>query len=119
MAQRLQQEEHKVHVIAPPRMGGAKLNILYTVGDVPISVPQKGIQTQPPPPTPTENSCPAPLTRTLSADQPPVQTPPHSAHKDIRSNSEVNGDNSSRPELTKQSSYAKTTDTLYEEHERY
>ncbi len=33
---RLQQEEHRVHVIAPPRMGGAKLNIIYTVGDVPI-----------------------------------------------------------------------------------
>jgi len=30
-------------VIAPPRMGGAKLNIIYTVGDVPILAPNRGI----------------------------------------------------------------------------
>lgn len=31
-----QQQEARIHVCAPPRMGGAKLNIIYTVGDVPI-----------------------------------------------------------------------------------
>ncbi|XP_054166943.1 uncharacterized protein LOC128964375 [Oppia nitens] len=50
MAQRLQQEEHKMHVIAPPRMGGAKLNIFYTVGDVPIVVPTRGLPTSIPTP---------------------------------------------------------------------
>lgn len=30
------QQESRVHVCAPPKMGGAKLNIIYTVGDVPI-----------------------------------------------------------------------------------
>lgn len=35
--ERLKEEEMRVHVIAPPKMGGAKLNILYTVGDVPLA----------------------------------------------------------------------------------
>lgn len=34
---RLNDEEQRVHVIAPPKMGGAKLNIIYSVGDVPLS----------------------------------------------------------------------------------
>lgn len=34
---RLREEEQRVHVIAPPKMGGAKLNIIYSVGDVPLS----------------------------------------------------------------------------------
>ena len=34
---RLKEEEQRVHVIAPPKMGGAKLNIIYTVGDVPLA----------------------------------------------------------------------------------
>ncbi|KPM06573.1 hypothetical protein QR98_0050500 [Sarcoptes scabiei] len=33
---RLNDEEQRVHVIAPPKMGGAKLNIIYSVGDVPL-----------------------------------------------------------------------------------
>lgn len=133
LAQRLGQEEHKVHVIAPPRMGGAKLNILYTVGDVPISVPQKGVQPPSQPlQSPTKNSCPAPLTRALSADTP--QTPPHSAlpsaHKNSSSVSAVDvlavdpspaRDQSAASQITQHSSaaYVKTTDTLYEEQERF
>lgn len=35
--ERLREEEQRVHVIAPPKMGGAKLNIIYTVGDVPLA----------------------------------------------------------------------------------
>jgi hypothetical protein len=125
LAQRLQQEEHKVHVIAPPRMGGAKLNILYTVGDVPISVPQKGVKQ----PLTSGNTCQQPLTRALSADCQPVHittTPPNSAHhKDSHNSSlsEISKDSPARPEPTvtaaQHSSYAKTTDTLYEEHERF
>lgn len=34
---RLNEEEQRVHVIAPPKMGGAKLNIIYSVGDVPLA----------------------------------------------------------------------------------
>lgn len=34
---KLREEEQRVHVIAPPKMGGAKLNIIYTVGDVPLA----------------------------------------------------------------------------------
>lgn len=30
-------EEHAVTTVAPPKMGGAKLNIRYTVGDVPLA----------------------------------------------------------------------------------
>lgn len=34
---RLKEEEHAVTTVAPPKMGGAKLNIRYTVGDVPLA----------------------------------------------------------------------------------
>ena len=40
--ERLKEEEQRVHVIAPPKMGGAKLNIIYTVGDVPLARDNSG-----------------------------------------------------------------------------
>ena len=118
LAQRLHQEEHKVHVIAPPRMGGAKLNILYTVGDVPITVPTKGIIT---PQLSTEKSCPQRMT--TANDSPTAtattETPQNIAHKNNSKSGGNCGDLSPNYELPEPPNYAKTTETLFEEQEKY
>ena len=126
LAARVQQEEHKVHVIAPPKMGGAKLNILYTVGDVPITVPTKGITPQITPQISTEKSCAQPVTANdsplASAEATiatVVATPPKTAHKNISKSGGGSGDLSPKYELPEPPTYAKTTETLFEEHERY
>lgn len=114
---RLQAEEHRVHVIAPPRMGGAKLNIIYTVGDVPIVAPMRGISTH----TltqPNDNTSSVTTQQRITPSSSTTSSGGPSAVS-VNKNSRTDGDLSPKYELPETPNNIDQSNILYEEHDKY
>lgn len=98
-------------------MGGAKLNIIYTVGDVPILAPNRGISSH----TLTQAADNTSAANTQQRITPSSSTTSSGTPSTVvaNKNSRSGGDLSPNYELPETRNNIDQSSTLYEEHDKY